>query len=538
MFKLLTVDAVREAERLANDSGLPYAELMQRAGRIVALRAKAMLATLPTGDPARVTVLVGNGNNGGDGLVAGRILAQETDAQVRFYIVKRREETDAVYKAVLDAGLFIAYGDDDLRYRVLHQMVASASLVIDALYGIGITLPLRQEASGLLRAALQALREPASPAPFSVLDTPSPQLPRPLVLAVDCPSGLDANTGAVDRNTLPADETVTFIAPKVGLFAFPGAASVGRVTVSSLGVADDLAPFKEAKTFVIDGDYVRQHLPARPIDAHKGTFGKAMVVGGSAQYVGAPGLAALAAYRAGAGLVTVAAPQPVVAALAGQMVEATWLPLTGDEDDPVTLARTAANYDSLLVGPGIGRGENTGMFIKMMLQTAVEPFATLVIDADALNWLADIADWHTLLPPNTILTPHPGEMARLTGVSSAEVQAQRLDLARSKAAAWYSIVVLKGAHTVVAAPDGKAAVLPIKTSALATAGTGDILAGIICGLLAQGVPPFEAAVCGAYIQGLSGAAAAKVVGSARSVIASDVLSAMGGVFKSLEGASA
>lgn len=534
MSKLLTVEAVREVERLADESGLPYAEMMQRAGRVVALRAKAMLARLPQGDPARVTVLVGSGNNGGDGLVAGKLLAEETDAQVRFYIVKRRDEADEVYKAVLDAGLFIAYGEDDLRYRVLHQMVASASLVIDALYGIGITLPLRQEAAALLRAASQALHEAAPPAPFTVLDTPAPQTPRPLVLAVDCPSGLDADTGAIDRNTLPADETVTFIAPKVGLFTFPGAASVGRLTVSSLGVDDNLSPFKATKTFVVDSGYVRDHLPTRPDDAHKGTFGKAIIVGGSSQYIGAPGLSALAAYRAGAGLVTVAAPQPVVASLAGQIVEATWLPLTGDEDDAVTLARTAADYDALLVGPGIGRGEATGMFIQTMLQTVVEPFAKLVIDADALNWLADIDNWHTLLPPNTILTPHPGEMARLTGLTTQDVQAQRLELAKSKAQAWYSIVVLKGAHTVVAAPDGKAAVLPIKTSALAKAGTGDVLAGLICGLLAQRVAPFEAAVCGAYLHGLAGVAAAKVVGSARSVVASDVLSAMGGVFAALE----
>jgi NAD(P)H-hydrate epimerase len=523
MLKILFVDDVRAVEAFADQNGIPYAELMERAGRVVAARAADYLATLPAEDPRRVTVLVGGGNNGGDGLVAGRVLAQEMGAQVRFYLTSKRDESDPVFKAVLEGGLFVAFGEDDLRYRTLHQMVASASLVIDALYGIGGKPPLRPEAVKLLRAIRAALREPAPPPRLITPDVLPPAPLRPYVIAVDCPSGLDCDTGVIDANALPADETITFIAPKAGLLRFPAAERVGRLHVTTLGIPDDAPSLRAAKSFLVDGSYLHEHLPPRPPDSHKGTYGKALVVGGSAQYIGAPGLAASAAYRAGAGLVTTAASQDVVNALAGAMPGVTWLPLTGEgESDAALLARTAADYEAVLVGPGMGGGAQADMMMETLLQTLVSPMAQLVIDADGLNWLAARPNWHTRLPPNTVLTPHPGEMARLAGMETAAVQADRIALAREKASAWYCVLVLKGAHTVIADPEGNVAVLPFKNSALATAGTGDVLAGAICGLLAQRMKPFEAAVCAGYLHGLAGERAAAHYG-AWAVTVGDVL---------------
>jgi NAD(P)H-hydrate epimerase len=528
MLKLLATTTVREVEAWADANDISYAELMQRAGRITAERAKRYLRTLPENEPARITVLVGPGNNGGDGLVAGLLIAQETSALVRFYLSKRRDESDPVFKPILDAGLFHVVAEDDQRYRVLYQNIASAHLIIDALYGIGTQPPLRDEAVKLLRTIRSALREEAPPPSVHTPATPQSAALRPYILAVDCPSGLNCDTGEVDTNTLTADETITFIAPKPGLVTFPGAAAVGKLSVTSLGIPDDLKPFKEARDFVVDSSYIRDHLPLRPTDGHKGTFGKALVVGGSKNYVGAPGLSAQAIYRTGAGLVTIASIPQVVSALAGDLLEPTWL-LLSDTSDGIaplsidTMIPEIDQYNALLLGPGVGRADSTRQFITNLLTVKLPP---LVIDADALNLLADTPDWHTTLPVNTILTPHPGEMARLCGIDTKDVQANRWTLAREKAALWNCIIVLKGAHTVIAAPDGKLAVLPFKNSALATAGTGDVLAGIITGLMTQGVKPFDAAICGAYLHGLAGEYAVEQMGSGRAVIATDVLAAL------------
>lgn len=543
MIPILSVAQTRDVEKLADESGVSYAEMMERAGRATAERALAVIRQMPQTDDLRVTVLVGPGNNGGDGLVAGRILAEAGAGLVRFYLTKRRDPAaDPVFAAAQAAGIFTAYAEDDLRFRVLHQMIASAALVIDALYGIGVALPLRDDAVRLLRAIHKALDDEGA---------------RPYILAVDCPSGLDCDAGTIDANALPADETISFIAARPGLLRFPGAAHVGRLRVASLDLPGNLKPLKSAKSFLVDAPYVTEHLPPRPLDGHKGTYGRALVVGGSVNYVGAPGLAALAGYRSGAGLVAVGAPGDVTAALAGRLLETTWVVLPSDlgvlsRDAARLLRDEAARSAALLFGPGVGREQTTRALLAALLggqspareqrgigfadhatradpppETGAQPAAPpLVIDADGLFLLGEIADWHTLLPPSTVLTPHPGEMARLCGLDARDVQAGREALAQEKAKAWGCVIVLKGAHTVIAAPDGRMAVLPFKTSALATAGTGDVLAGMIVGLLAQRMSAFEAAVCAGYAHGLAGELAAERLGSTRAVIASDVLASL------------
>jgi ADP-dependent NAD(P)H-hydrate dehydratase / NAD(P)H-hydrate epimerase len=559
MIKVVSVEKMRQIEAAADAGGLSYDNLMQNAGAAVAHRAVEILAASPE---ARVTVLVGSGNNGGDGLVAGRLIAQQSEAQVRFYLLKRRDESDPNFKAVQDAGLFIVYAEDDRDFRVLRNMVASATLVVDALFGIGVRLPFKTDVAKVLRNVSQALNDDQTAEhPHGVVISPTlpttAAFPRPYVLAVDCPSGLNCNTGELDKNAIFADETVTFIAAKPGLFEFPGAAAVGTLHIATLGVSPDLPDLKSESRTLVDGASAHSLLPVRPANANKGTFGKALIIAGSMNYTGAAALSASSAYRVGTGLVTVGAPVPVIATLSAHLLEATWLLLPHDMG---VIASSAAQivreemdqYTAMLLGPGWGRESTTREFLTTLLEdnrqsnkrrthqplgfvagsAQPEPEHTevklppLVIDADALNLLSEIDQWWKLLPKNTIITPHPGEMGRLARMEISDILANRWEIAAAKAAEWKVILVLKGAHTLIAAPDGRVAALPFKTAALAKAGTGDVLAGMITGFLAQGVSPYEAALVGGYLHGLAGTLAAKNIGNTRSVLASNVIEAV------------
>ncbi len=561
MIKVVSVEQMRQIEAAADASGVSYADMMENAGQAVALRVIDILAQLPDPSEARVTLLIGPGNNGGDGLVAGRAISEQSGALVRFYLLTRRADDDPHMKAIQDRGLFIAHAEDDQRFRVLTNMVASAHVVVDALFGIGLQLPLRDNASKLLRAVRQALDEGDAIEGRPIrLAAPAPRrMVRPYVIAVDSPSGLDCDTGKLDKQALSADETVTFIAAKPGLFAFPGASAVGSLTVASAGVPGSTDGLKDAQRSVVDPDSARALLPARPADANKGTFGKVLILGGSANYVGAPGMAARAAYRSGAGLVAVGAPEPTIAALAGHLLETTWLLFPHDmgvlsADAAPYIREEAAKYNVMLIGPGWGREKTTReLLLKLLDDETTRPMRRvigfsvetdagqpgagslppLVIDADGLNLLSEIDEWWTHLPEGTTLTPHPGEMARLAGVETSDVQARRWEIAEEKAREWNVILVLKGAHTLIAAPDGRVAALPFKTSALAHAGTGDVLAGAIAGMLAQGLKPYDAAVAAGYLHGLAGEQAALKVGSERSVIAGDVIEALPEAFRLL-----
>lgn len=535
MLKVASVAEMRLIEAAANATGLTYSMMMENAGRAVARR---ILEMLVENTDARVTVLVGPGNNGGDGLVAGRIIALESNILVRFYLLKSRSDDDVNFKAVQDAGLSIAFADHDRDKRVLRNMIASADVVVDALYGIGVRLPLDASVAKILRSVKQVFGEikqvDLDHHEGTIITPAIPQTPkfhtRPYVIAVDCPSGLNCDTGIADPNMVVADETITFIAAKPGLFEFPGASYTGQLSIATIGVPNDLPELSSIKYSVADSHSVSELLPARPTNANKGTFGKVMVVGGSSNYVGAAGLSAMAAYRSGGGLVTVSAVQSVVAALSTSLLEPTWITLPDEEGflSPKGFPLLQADlhgYDALLVGPGMGIKSPTQELVVRLLSQRTE-LPPLVLDADALNILSMIDVWWTLLPAQTIISPHPGEMVRLTKMTIEEIQSRRWQIAVAKAAEWQVVLVLKGANTLVADPDGYVTVLPFATDALATAGTGDVLAGLITGFLGQGVSPFKAALLGAYVHGLAGMQAISNLGNSSSVVASDVLNAI------------
>jgi hydroxyethylthiazole kinase-like uncharacterized protein yjeF len=310
--------------------------------------------------------------------------------------------------------------------------------------------------------------------------------------------------------------------------------------VADIGCPPDLPALQEVSLQLATADTVRALLPMRPPDSHKGTFGKAMIVAGSINYTGAVALAAEAAYRAGAGLVTLAIPSAIYAPLASHLTETTYvlLPHTMgaiNEHAVDLLLESVKGYNALLVGPGLGRDEKTGLFLERLLshkraigrgpigfvretekgnQSEENLLPPMVIDADALNLLSEMNDWARFVPPNCILTPHPGEMSRLTGLEISDIQADRIGIARERAADWKQVVILKGAYTIVAAPDGRVTIIPFANPALATAGTGDVLAGTVTSLLAQGLVPYDAAVAGAFIHGSAGEMAGKELGQA------------------------
>ncbi len=518
--KLLTVSEMIAAEKAANRSGWSYAQMMETAGKRTA---EAIMARTPI-QGASVLVLVGPGNNGGDGLVAGRYLAQ-AGADVAFYLYKPRDpHQDPNFARIQEMGLMAIEAGFDQRYRVLRTRLKMTDILIDALLGTGAARPITGELAALMKQARAGLEErrtflaPAYPALTAVSDLPDTpsRPPRPLVVAVDCPSGLNCDTGALDPLTIPADLTVTFAAPKRGHFAFSGATTCGELIVADIGIDTALAEMAAVQTEVMTAVTAQAWLPKRPPDGHKGSFGWALIAAGSVNYWGAPVLAARGAYRAGAGLVTLAVPERIRPTVAAQLPEATYLAVPEQRrlglESARLLLKQIDRYRALLIGPGLGEA---GEFMELLCKEdgPAPGLPPLVVDADGLNWLARQRDWPRRLPPETILTPHPGEMARLMGVAQ-NTQTDRIALAQEMARAWGHILVLKGAYTVVAAANGRTHLIPFANPLLGVAGSGDVLAGIIVALLAQGMEKYEAAVLGAYLHGAAGELARAQLGDA------------------------
>jgi NAD(P)H-hydrate epimerase len=539
--KLVTVPDMLAIEKEADANGLSYAEMMENAGSGLA---DVILEVFEDEVELEAFGLVGPGNNGGDTLVALEHLANN-GWKTRAYLIKRK--ADELVKRLEAAGGEILYAEKDDKLDALVAFVETSDLLLDGVLGTGIKLPLKDEIAKYLTAVNEVL---------DMMDVP------PFVIAVDCPSGVDSDTGEAADECIPADLTVTMAAVKQGLLKLPAFEYAGEMFVVDIGLPDDLPALEKVKTEVAEENLVSGLLPERPTDAHKGTFGTALIAAGSANYTGAALLAGKAAYRVGAGLVTMAVPSMLHTALAGQFPEATWSLLPHERG---FISRDAANKltesferaTALLVGPGIGMEDTTRGFVEDLLAGNSAPKKTpgrigflqeqgpkkeeaamhlppMVIDADGLKLLAKVKDWDKSLPSPAVLTPHPGEMAILTGLSTEEIQEDRTGTATKYAKEWGHVVVLKGAFTVIAAPDGNSTIVPVASPALARAGTGDVLAGLIVGLRAQGLDAYDAAVAGAWIHAQAGLVAADDLGSVASVLAGDVLEAVSDVMSDLE----
>ena len=514
MMKIVTAEQMRQIDRECVRLGTPVGLLMENAGRAVAEETREYLGNLKK---QHVLCLIGAGNNGGDGLVAARYL-HERGAKVSVYLCSSRPADDANLQLVREGGISCIEAAADKNLKKLDGLLASATCVIDALLGTGKIRPLE----GVFQKTLEKVNAAKKANHF-------------IIIAVDLPSGMDADTGAIDPACPAADVTVTLAFPKPGLFSFPGAARAGKVKIVDIGIAASLAD--SITTELLTAEWAGDTLPERPLNANKGTFGRVLVNAGSINYIGAAYLACSGALRVGAGLVTLATPHSLQSIIASRLAEATYLPLPESRQGVISVEaadiihRQCPQYDVLLVGCGLGQNPSTVEFgSSLLLKPGLPP---LVLDADGLNILARLPDWWRKIPDNAVLTPHPGEMSRLCGLSLDEVQSDRPGAARKFAAAWQKTVVLKGAYTVIAAPDGRCRISPFANPGLASAGTGDVLAGVIAGLAAQGLDLFDAASLGVYLHGAVGEKIRNELGDA-GMLASDLLPALPVIIKQLK----
>ena len=515
--KIVTSQQMRHIEERSQQAGVETHALMENAGLAVAERVRHQLGAVE-GIP--VIVLVGPGNNGGDGLVMARHL-HDWGARATAYLCHVRREDDPNLAILREKGVTILDATRDEALAELREALRSARIAVDAVLGTGRSRPI----DGLLRNVLHELA------------TAKERRPELSIMALDLPTGLDADTGAVDPVCPTADETVALGYPKVGLYKFPGAEHTGHIEVVDIGVPPGLDG--DVRLELMTSTFARATLPARPLSAHKGTFGRALVVAGSASYVGAAYLASAAAARSGAGLVTLAIPRSLQIAVAAKAAEPTYIPLpesspgVPSDDAHTPILENMPRYDSLLVGCGMGQAPVTQGMLKRLLFSEA-PLPPTVVDADGLNFLAGYQDpgWWNQMRPRAIVTPHPGEMARLTSVPIDSVETDRVGISIESAVKWDKVVVLKGAHTVVAFPSGQAMLSPFANPGMATAGTGDVLAGIIAGLLAQGLSLEDAAALGVYLHGLAGERLRDTQGET-GMLASDLLAALPQAIKEL-----
>ncbi|MBT4515525.1 MAG: NAD(P)H-hydrate dehydratase, partial [Chloroflexi bacterium] len=353
------------------------------------------------------------------------------------------------------------------------------------------------------------------------------------IIAVDVATGMSTDTGHMDLNGLEANETLVLGRPKIGAFLEPTGHAWRCLDIGIPAGLDVQVP-----TELMTSGSMSRIMPSRPPRSNKGTFGRALIVAGSENYVGAAYLSSAAAGRSGAGLVTLALPDTIYPLVATRLAESTYIPLVEQGRNvidsgfaAVQVTDAARPATSLLIGPGLGQTPSAVEFVRSVLLDRREG-PRLVIDADALNALASVEDWQIRVRGPAILTPHPGEMARLRGSTVPDVQRDRVHSAQSAAESWRHIVVLKGACTVVAHPDGRTAISPWVNPGMATGGTGDVLAGLIAGFLAQGMEPFDAACLGVFVHGLAGNIARRATGEV-AMVAGDVLESLPTALKQL-----
>lgn len=498
--KVAFTEQVRSIDQRASQRfGVTGLQLMENAGaRVAAAAARMRHGAGP------VLILAGKGNNGGDGLVAARHLQAE-GVPVVVALVGREEEVAGDARVNLDiarrCGLDLRVVADESSLDALR--VLRPSLVVDALLGTGV----RGAARGITAAAIRLVQEYAAP-----------------VLAVDVPSGLDADTGRAEGDCVRANRTVTMGCLKPGLVQHSGRTLAGEVEVAPIGWPLAAVAAEGLRLAVSERLEVAAWLPRRKPDAHKGTAGHLLVLAGSRGLTGAAALASRAGLRAGAGLVTLALPASLQPLLAARQDEVMTLPVAETAAQALSERAWTAVLDflercrALALGPGMGRDREPQ---ALAARAAVEAPVPAVLDADGLQALAGRLDLLQGAKAPRVLTPHPGEMAALLGRTVEEVQADRIATAREAARLSGAVVVLKGAPSVVARPDGEARLNPTGNPALGTAGSGDVLTGVIGGLLAQGLGAWEAAVAGVYVHGLSGDVAAAERGPV-GVLAGDV----------------
>jgi NAD(P)H-hydrate epimerase len=526
--KIVTAEEMRELDRkTVEEYGISGVVLMERAGIAVAARIKEIYGR------KRIIVISGRGNNGGDGLAVARDLHNE-GWDVKVFLISMPEELkgDALfqYKAAMQLGVSVQPIEELL---TCHASIFSRhSLIVDAILGTGLS----KTVTGNLSEVISLINGSGLP-----------------VVSVDIPSGVSSDSGQVMGVAVRADHTVAFGLPKRGHFLYPGAELSGRLFVEDIGFPRELLDPGRSDIELIEKREVSALIPVRRNYSNKGDYGRILIIAGSRGKTGAALMAARACLRTGAGLVTLGVPESLADVFQSRVTEemVLLLPDRGDGTLSESASRGILDFIDkashiLAIGPGIGVSEDTGRLVKNLIKGAVSP---IVIDADGINSLKGDRKIFAKAKAPVILTPHPGEMARLLGESEStgrdsgkdpcfragisDIEKDRISTAVSFAKATKTFLVLKGVPTVIATPDGKAFLNPTGNPGMATAGTGDVLTGMISGLLGQNRNPLQACILGVYMHGLSGDIAAAEKGQ-HSLIATDIIDKIPVAFQSLE----
>jgi hydroxyethylthiazole kinase-like uncharacterized protein yjeF len=519
--KILTAAETREVDRLTTErQGIPSLMLMENAGKNVAAFIKHRFTKLGR---RRIVILCGKGNNGGDGFVVARhLLEMGARATVCLFAdpAEVRGDAAANLKRWQDAARELRIVHDTSEWQAAKAPLASADIIVDALLGTGVRGPVE----GLLK---------------EVIEDANRRRPEAAVVAVDIPSGLLADTGETQGGAVTANYTVTFTAPKRGFFLGSAAQQVGQLIVRDIGSPPELVEeVGEGHLRWLEPRELTQFAIPRSPEGHKGDYGHALIVAGSVGKSGAAVLSSWAALRVGAGLVTVATPEPVLPIVASHTPEIMTEPLPATETGSISLRSLEyERFDNLLkgkralaIGPGLSTHPETMQFVRDTI--AKRPGVPIVLDADGLNAFDGRAQELKGSKGMIALTPHPGEMARLLGTTTDDIQARRLDVAQKAAAEWDAYVILKGHQTIVAAPNGKAWINSTGNPGMGTGGTGDVLTGMLAGLTAEyGTNSWWWTLgFGVYLHGLAGDLAATDVGQAP-LMASDLIRAIPDAFQ-------
>lgn len=489
--KAATAEQMREIDRRTSaDIGIPTIVLMENAAREVA---KVCLEELIGVDEPKVIVFAGKGNNGGDGFAVARILKDNgVDCKIVFLAEADKLIGDAKinYEIALKCGITIING---ITEAVIET--GRADVVVDAVFGTGISRPI----DGIYAEIID------------MINTYSKK-----IISVDIPSGVNSDDGRIMGTAVNADITVTFALPKIGVLLYPGAARCGDIRIANISIQPSTIETMDIKTSFLDKADILKIIPVRKKRTNKGTYGRLFVVAGSKDMTGAVALCCKGAFRAGAGLVYACTVKSGIHVVQQLVPEAVVMPLSEydgkvryecyeeDIEDRIHAASAIA------VGPGLGMSREVSEFVKKLI---TEADTTIVIDADGLNAIADDPSILLSLKHIPVITPHPGEMSRLTGLSVREILNDTVGVARDFAMKYNTVVVLKDARSIIAAPDGRVVINVTGNPSMATGGSGDVLTGVISSFIAQGIEPFNAAAAGAYIHGLSGDLSAEKLGT-------------------------
>lgn len=513
--KLATSAQMREIDaRTINETGIPGIVLMENAALRVVMEIEKTLISLKD---KRIAVFAGKGNNGGDAFAVARHLFNK-GSKVKVYTyadtTQLAGDSGINYKAMINTGVECIEIKDDSRNNKVEAELIDEDIIVDGMLGTGI----KGEVRGLALSLIEIINKSGRP-----------------VIAIDVPSGLDSDTGKVSGTCIKADKTVTFGLLKTGMAVYPGKEYCGEIILADIGIPANVTQHMNINVNTIDEDYVASLIPDRRKDSNKGSYGRVLVIGCSTGMTGAGCMAAGAALKSGAGLVYLGVPKSLAAVCSTMFHEPIILPFEDEEKGhflPGCLEVIKTKIDScnsVALGPGMSLNEDTVKFVHSIIEYIDKP---VVIDADGLNAVAkDISVLKKLKAP-AVITPHPGEMARLAGITIDQVQNNRIEIAREFACKWNTVTVLKGAGTVVASPDGIIYINTTGNPGMATAGAGDVLTGLIAGLMAQGSRALDAALAGVYLHGLAGDIQAKIIGE-HGLTAGDILNEIPYAIKSI-----